>query len=660
MLRSHFDKNDLLINENSFEKEYLLTSTTGAYSSSSISGSNTRKYHGLLIVPQPGIDDDNHVLLSSLDETLHYKERSVKLATHKYPGTIYPEGKQFIEEFFLSPIPAWLYRIEDILLSKELLLSEKNTSVYIRYTLIESDGPVRLSLLPLLAFRNIHKLSKANLFIRKKNTESANGINLKLYQNYDPLFMQLSINNEFIPLSDWYYNIEYMRESERGYEYLEDLYSPGFFDIEMNKDDQVIFYAGVSETNPATLKTRFKNEIRHKPLLLNLDDCLENAARQFIIKKNKSAFIKAGYPWFGTWGRDTFISLPGLTLATNQPKIFKAVIDSTRPDLKSGLLPNLGTGRNAVYNSADASLWFIWAIHQYTIFTNTWDDIWGIYGKELTSIVKHYRFGTQHHIHMDDDGLIIQGDKGYALTWMDRVIDGKPVTQRAGKAVDINALWYNAICFCLEAALLAGDKTFFSDWEDLPAKIKNSFMHEFWDDDKGYLADTVNGEQKDWSVRPNQVFAVSMPFSPVSRIHRYEILEKIKSELLTSRGLRTLSQDDPNYHPNYSGNQAERDAAYHQGTVWPWLVGHFCEAYLHEFGEEGITFCENIYKEFEPAINYQCLGNIAEVYDGAYPHNAGGSISQAWNVAELLRIKHMINKVKDRALTELHREQTKA
>jgi predicted glycogen debranching enzyme len=334
------------------------------------------------------------------------------------------------------------------------------------------------------------------------------------------------------------------------------------------------------------------------------------------------------------------------------------VIDSYLPDLKSGLFPDSGNGKYAVYNSADVSLWFIWAIHQYTIYTDAWDDIWAIYGKEITSILNHYKNGTLHHIRMDEDGLITQGDKGYALTWMDNIINGKPVTPRAGKTVELNALWYNAICFSLEAALLGGDKQFFIEWEDVPGRIKHSFMESFWDDDRGYLADCVYNNETDWAIRPNQLFAVSMPFSPVLRVHRYDILETIKSELLTTRGLRTLSPNDPHYHPFYNDKQENRDEAYHQGTVWPWLIGHFCEAWLHEYGEDGILFCENIYKDFQTALEEQCLYNIAEVYDGAYPHKPGGSLSRAWNIAELLRLKHIINKAKGIALNELHKTQS--
>jgi predicted glycogen debranching enzyme len=662
MLRSYFSQNDLAKPENSFEKEYLLTSVTGAYSSSTLSCCNTRKYHGLLVAPVPEIDDENHVLLSGLDETIHYKGQSYKLATHQYPGTHYPTGNRLIEEFYATPVPAWLFQAGNAIISKEIVLSEKENILMIRYTLADADAPVKMHLLPQLAFRNVHALSKANLFLNKKTENIRNGIQLKLYAEYNPVFLQCSLNVSFVHKPDWYYNIEYQKEKERGYDYLEDLFSPGYFDFELNKGDQVIFSASLHELNPKSLKTRFRNEIKKKPVLSNMDQCLNQAAHEFIIGKKNKTYIKAGYHWFGTWGRDTFISLPGLTLSTGHPEIFRKVINSCIPDLKMGLFPNVGTSEKAVYNSADASLWFIWAIHQYTTYTNAWDDIWAMYGKEMHSILDHYKHGTLHNIKMDEDGLISQGDTGYALTWMDAVVKGQPVTPRNGKAVEINALWYNAICFCIEVAYLGGDKKFFNEWEDLPAKIKHSFTELFWDDEKQYLADCVSmvkSEQiKDWSVRPNQVFAVSLPFSPIPHEYRFAILEKIKTELLTTSGLRTLSPHDAQYKAHYAGDHESRDMAYHQGTVWPWLTGHFAEASLKESGVEAIALIEKLLNDFHPAFEEQCLYHIGEIYDGDEPHKPGGAISQAWSVAELIRINHLLSQEKKKQLIEIDAEQS--
>jgi len=645
MLRTAFDKKTIEDLDYSQEREFLLTSSTGEYASSAITGCHTRKYHGLLVAPQPQIDDKNHVLLSSLDETIHYKGDSHFMAFHQYPGVYHPEGYRFMVEFSANPIPKWTYIVDEVTFVKELLLLANGGGIMVRYSLIDTKEEIGLDVMPLLAFRNIHHLKKADILSEGKKFEFIdNGIRLRPDKKYSNLNIQFSKNTDFIAAPEWYYNIEYQKEKDRGYDFREDLYSPGHFSVNMKKGEQVVLLAGLEETSSKILKTRFTNELKKKAVIETFDGSLQNAAQQFIVKKDKRTEIKAGYPWFGAWGRDTFISLPGLCITTGQPKLFKEVIDSVLPELKNGLFPNIGRGEMSVYNTVDASLWFITAIQKYAAFTGTEDGIWRKYGKYMADILNNYKKGTLHHIKMDEDGLIYAGEDGLAVTWMDAIVDGKPVTPRTGKAVEINALWYNAICFCIELALFANDKKFLSEWESYPVMIKESFMKTFWDESKGYLADYVNGDYKDWSVRPNQIFAVSFHFSPVSQKYRKSIIEKVKSELLTPRGLRTLSPTDLNYIGHYEGDQKSRDRAYHQGTVWPWLIGHFAEAYLKEYGEGTIPFVEELYGGFEAALDEQCLFTIAEIYDGDYPYKAAGAVSQAWSVAELLRMKDLISK----------------
>ncbi len=651
MIQSQFDKTTLSDMAVSMKKEYLITSTKGDYVSSSIIGCNTRKYHGLLIAPQPQIDDNDHVLLSSLDETVILKNQSYQLGTHQYPNALYPRGFEFIEEFSATPAPKWVYKMDGIVLTKEILFSASDETMMIRYKVKDAPASLELQLKPFLAFRVSHHLNKANLALNKKINTIDNGVKIRMYSQYSDLYLQLSKNVDFIPVPDWYYNVEYLEEKNRGYDYKEDLYVPGYFSVKLNKGAEVVFMASLKENSPKTLKTRFTSELKKKKKLTTFDDCLQEAAQQFIIKKGRKTHVKAGYHWFGCWGRDTFISLPGLTLSTNQPELFKAVIHSSLPDLKEGLFPNVGNGKNAAYTSVDASLWFIWAVQQYALFTGSTALVWKEYGKQLSSILDYYKKGTLHNIKMQKDGLIYSGDTGLALTWMDCMVDGKPVTPRTGKCVEINALWFNAVCFCLEAALAANDKKFIAAWESYPEKIRNSFVTTFWDEDKKYLADYINDDYKDWSIRPNQIFAVSLPFSPLSRQASKVIVELIKNELLTARGLRTLSPKDANYHAHYAGDQKMRDMAYHQGTVWPWLTAHFAEACINEYGSEALSFIEDIYKGFETAIDEQCLYSINEVYDGDYPHKPGGAISQAWSIAELARLSEIIKKNKIKPLS---------
>jgi predicted glycogen debranching enzyme len=312
-------------------------------------------------------------------------------------------------------------------------------------------------------------------------------------------------------------------------------------------------------------------------------------------------------------------------------------------NLENGLFPNTGKKNTATYNTADASLWFIWALQQYAMHTKTLSKIWDEYGSHIKSVLENYRSGTLHHIHMLENNLIYAGEPGVAVTWMDAIVDGKPVTPRIGMAVELNALWYNAIRFALEVAAFGKDKKFISEWESLPIQIETSFEKTFWNEEKKYLADVVNDSFTDWSLRPNQVIAASLPYTPIRDEIKKSILKTVKEKLLTPRGLRTLSPDDANYKGVCFGSQRERDLAYHQGTVWPWLLGHFAEAYMKTFEESAMPFIQSIYENFAPAVLEYGIGTIAEIYDGDEPHKARGTISQAWSVAELLRIRSMMS-----------------
>ncbi|MFA6922832.1 MAG: amylo-alpha-1,6-glucosidase [Bacteroidales bacterium] len=644
MLSIDFEKDQLANLEYSLNRELIRSNRSGSFACTTIIGCNTRKYHGLLICPQQMVDGGNHVLLSSLDETIIQKEAEFNLAIHKFPGTYHPKGHKYIRSLTNDSIPKLTYRVGNVLLSKEFLFVHNDDKLLIRYTLEEAQSPIKIKFKPLLAFRNVHSLTKANVNVDKKFEEIENGIKLRMYLGYSYLHMQFSKKAEFVPSPDWYYNVEYMEERERGYDYQEDLYIPGYFELSMKKGESVVFSAGLSKAVPSKLSAIFKNDESKRIPRNSFENCLLNSSEQFIVKRDKKTEIIAGYPWFGSWGRDTFISLPGLTLATGKPKVCKAVIDSMISDLKGPLFPNIGGSQEVPYNSVDAPLWFFWALQQYAEYTDTKNKIWDEYGKKMLQILNGYRFGTDFNIKMDNNWLIFAGDNGYALTWMDAIVAGKPVTPRVGYCVEINALWYNAIMFSLEVAKLAKNKTFIKEWKHLPGLIIDSFKETFWSKEKGYLADYVCGDFKDWAVRPNQVIATSMPYSVVSEQIRKLVLDITKSELLTPRGLRTLSPRDANYKGTYCGNPEARDSAYHQGTVWPWLIGHFAEGYLKINGKSGLAVVKRIYDGFKDTITEYGVGSIAEIYDGDPPHKAGGAISQAWSVAEVLRIGKLIEK----------------
>lgn len=637
-----FDKNELINLEYSLSREIIRSNRAGSYASTTIIGCNTRKYHGLLVCPLDQFDGEKHVLLSSFDETIIEMGKEFNLGIHKYEGDNYvPKGHKYVRDFEAETVAKTTYRVGNVVLIKESLLVEREQQILIRYTLEDTQEPVKVRFRPFLAFRNCHTLSKANLYVNSKVKQIRNGVMSRLYEGYPGLFMQFSKSPDFILVSDWYNNIEYMKELERGYDYKEDLFVPGYFEIHMKKGETIIFSAGTKETTPESLKRKYENELSKRIPRTGYYNCLANSAQQFIVRKNKNTEIIAGFPWFGTWGRDTFIALPGLTIAIKDPVSFIAVMDTMVKRLKDGLFPNVGSEKNPAYNSVDASLWFIWALQQFADYEPEY-DLWTRYGKYIKNILKYYRQGTLYNIRMLENGLIYAGVEGKALTWMDAVVNDIPVTPRIGSPVEISALWYNAVWFSLELAAKAGDTRFVQEWNELPEMIGSSFIRNFWDDSLGYLADYVRDDFKDMSVRPNQVVAAGLRYSPLTSEMKKSILDVVQNELLTPRGLRTLSPKNQNYKGVYEGNQEQRDLAYHQGTAWPWLLEHFCRAYLDIHKQSGLSLVKRIYAEFEEEMSDRGIGSVSEVYDGDPPHQGKGAISQAWSIAALLRIRRMI------------------
>lgn len=644
MFNIEFEQSQLTNLEYSLDKELIRSNRAGSFACSTIIGCNTRKYHGLLVAPQPTLDGEWHVLLSSLDETIIQRDAEFNIAIHKYPGHgVYnPKGHKYIRGMILDPIPMVTYGVGGVVLTKETLFPQDDDRVLIRYTLVDAHSPTSLKFKPLLAFRNRHQLSKSNVDVEKKFEFIENGIKTRMYKGYSHLFMQFSKEVEFVAAPDWNYNVEYLQEMERGYEFHEDLYVPGYFELSIEKGESVIFSAGLSSKPTKNFTAIFKDVLKKRIPRNNFENCLKNSAQQFIWKTAENIEVIAGFPWFGRWSRDSFISLPGLTLSLGEVQLCKSAIDTLVSEMEEPLFPNTGNDSNAFYNSADAPLWFFWTLQQYAEHTDTKDKIWKEYGKIMRKILEGYRDGSLFNIKMLDSGLIYAGEPGKAITWMDAVVDGKPVTPRIGMPVEINALWYNAIMFALEAANLAHAKAFTKEWKPIADLINTTFKDTFWCKDRGYIADCVNGDHKDFSVRPNMVIATSLPFSPLSEQVRKLVLDVIQDELLTNRGLRSLSPKDLNYKPNYFGSQKERDYAYHQGTVWPWLLSHFVEGYLKINGKAGLPLAKKLYHGFEDTMLEHGVCSISEVYDGDPPHKAGGAISQAWSVSEILRIGKLI------------------
>ncbi len=643
-----FDKEQLINLEYSLNKEILRSNRAGAYISTTINGCNTRKYHGLLICPIDKFGGEKHVLLSSLDETIIENSSAFNLGIHRYQGGTYePKGHKYIRNFEFNRIPKITYRVGNVVLTKEQLLVEKEEQVLTKYTLIESTLPVKLRFKPFLAFRQIHRLSKANMYVNRKFGKAVNGISLKLYDKYPNLYMQFSKNAEFIPVPDWYYNIEYLKELNRGYEYLEDLFVPGYFELPIKKGESIIFSAATREADPGILKKLFTKEEKSRVERTSFISSLDNAAEQFVMHKNNETDIIAGYPWYDSITRQTFISLPGLCLSLNDSKNCIKVLHTYLHYMKNGFFPDGIHQKNPTYHSADAPLWFIWTIMQYYKKYKHPKEIWSEYGPAIKEILRAYKNSTLKYIGTTREGLVFAQKENTPLTWMNASVDGRPVVQRDGMAVEINALWYNAICFAVEVAGLDGDHDFVEHWKGMIKKVGDAFLATFWNSGHSHLADVVKDGKPDWSVRPNMVIAVAMDYSPLSTEQQKSVLSVAKQKLLTKRGLRTLSPDHIRYKGVVEGSPNERETAIHQGAVWPWLIQFFVEGYLKIHKKGGLPFVKQIIEDFEDDMTEHCIGTMSEMYNGNPPHRAKGAISQAWSVAGVVYATHLIQNYKE-------------
>ena len=638
-----FDKEELVNLEYSLQREFLRTNRSGAYSASTLAGCNTRKYHGMLIVKLDELDGGKHVLLSSLDETVIQHDAQFNLGIHKYPGDFYePKGHKYIRNFEIDTIPKVTFRVGGVILTKTRMLVENENQVIVKYTLEEANSPTILRFKPFLAFRNVHQLTHANMVANGKFTTIKNGIKMCLYEGYPELHMQFSKAVDFVPVPDWSRNIEYMKEQSRGYEYQEDLYVPGYFELPIKKGESVFFSASTKGCDPTKLKKQYLVEKTRRIPRDSFINCLLNSAQQFIWERKDGKDIIAGFPWYESIPRQTFLALPGLLLSQSAVATYEEILKTNLNRLHEGVLPKY-VGMPGDYDAADAPLLAFNAIQELKPFKEN-KDLWKTYGLAMKTILAAYKKGTRFNIHMQPNGLIYAKQDGVALTWMDAYIDGKPVTQRGGLTVEINAAWYNAVCFALELAESAKDKVFIDEWSGYPELIAKSFVETFWNDDEGYLADYVDENYVDWSVRPNMIFAVSSEYSPLSRDQKKSVISKVKNELLTPRGLRSLAPKDFHYKGACNGNADTRSAAMHMGSVYPFLIYPFIKSYLDIHKAGGLSFVRQIMAGFEEEMSEHCLGTLSEVYEGNPPHTARGAISQAWNVAGVLSANSVLEK----------------
>ncbi len=632
--------------ESSLKREVLRTNRSGAYSCTTVLDCNTRKYHGLLVVPVPELDDENHVLLSSLDATVIQHGAEFNLGVHAYQGgVIYPNGQKYILDFETEHVPTTVYRVGGVILKKEMVFQHYENRILIRYTLVDAHSATTLRFRPFLAFRSVREWTHENSVASRDYTEVDNGIKTCMYKGYPDLYMQFSKKNTFVFQPDWNRNLAYPRERERGYWQTEDLYMPGYFEMSIRKGESIVFAAGVKKISPTSLKKLFDTEVSVRTLRNNFYTCLVNAAHQFHNRvSDNERYILAGYPWFKARARDTFIALPGLTLSIGEIDYFELVMDTATRGIREFMAGKPLSVKIYEMEQPDVFLWFIWATQQYAREAGAEKQI-ERYGQLCVDIVDFIMSGKHPNLRLDDNGLVYSNGKDSPCTWMNSTnAYGQPIVPRSGYIVEFNALWYNALKFG-EKMLIEDNMTdMAAEVRTLSDKCQQSFVETFCNEN-GYLYDYVDGKMVSWEVRPNQIFAVALDYSPLSVAQQKSVIDVCTRELLTPKGLRSLSPKSGAYNPIYKGSQEQRDYAYHQGTAWPWLGGFYMEACLKIFKRTRLSFVERQMIGYEEEMYYHTLGTIPEMFDGNPPFHGRGAMSFAMNVAEILRTLRLLEKL---------------
>lgn len=651
-------------------REWLVTNGIGGYASSTIVSGNSRRYHGLLVASFPP-PLERQVLLSKVDEELHICGSSFSLGTNEFhDGTIHPEGYRLLRSFrLILGIPTWEYELPGFVLRKQVWMEHGQDTVYVRYKLsagkrsgrnsgnakfavevggCETTTPrVSLRIRPFCTFRGYHHdgwRAREEEFVTVGHQDR-----VVVESGHAPYSLHMAVipGGEFVRQEDWYRAFLYRAERERGFNCLEDLYTPGFFEVDLKPGKSVGLVATCERHLPDQhIDTALKREIaRRRVLVGGMADSFRRtlllAADQFVVDEireskrgSKKSGILAGYHWFTDWGRDTMISLPGLLLSTKRFSVARDILLRYIQWADGGMIPNRFTDEGLTeYNTADATLWYFQALHAYMRASGDTSIITSLFPR-LAEIIEWHFQGTRFGIHVDpSDGLLVAGRDGSQVTWMDACVDNCPVTPRIGKPVEINALWYNALCHMSTWAKKLGmDDPF----KKAASRCRLSFNRRFYCP-KGYLYDVIDGpDGHDDSLRPNQIIAVSLPHSPLSVAKQKAVVDAVERVLLTPYGLRSLSPDEPAYVAQYTGGPKERDCAYHQGTAWPWLLGQFADAHYRVYRDRERV--RQLIEPFRRHLTEAGIGTISEIFDGDPPHKPHGCIAQAWSVAEILRI----------------------
>lgn len=624
-----FNKAELVNLSYSLKREILLAGKSGAYLNTSIVGCNTRRYHGLLAVTLDRFGGERYLLLSSLDESLIVDGKQFNLGIHNYGDIYEPRGHKYVVDFSADPLPQITYKIGSIVVRKTFLLCQDRDQLYIRYELLESPSAATVLFKPLLAFRGIHTLTHVNESADGTANQAKNGASFRLYKSFPDLYLQFSKAVTFNPDAVWYYGITYSDEFRRGFDCKEDLLCPGVFSLKLKPGESVIVSASKYEAEPKDFKKDFASLEKLYPEEKDGHDALLVCANSLITNHNDRLKVETGYSWMYTGLlRETLISLSGLTLYTGHNEEFETILDNLIEDNQERLFRRT--------TQVEAPLYLSVTLQQYIRKGADREYVWKKYGKTLRGIIESYLPLVRKEVSMNPDGLLWAQLDGVALSWMNAYIDGRAVTERAGYQVETNALWYNAIRFACELDHSVGSGRFAKKWTPIADQIEDSFLKTFWYEKGGYLADYVDLCGQHTEVRPNQLYAIALDYSAVPEEYFPRVLRVIESELITARGIRTLSPRDPRYKGVYEGSQVDRDLAYHNGCAWPFLLEPYFKV---AFKVKGPSFCKRaewLTEGFYKDLSKHGVGAFSELYDGDPPFEAHGAISSALSTAALL------------------------
>ena len=638
-----FNKSELVNLEYSLKREIIAANESGAYCNTSIVTCNTRRYHGLLAVPVEELGGGKFLLLSALDESLVLNGKQFNLGIHCYGDTYEPRGHKYIIDFEAAPVPTVVYKVGSIIFSKTIMMVPDNNQVLIKYELLEAPSKVSLSLKPFLAFRSVHSLTNQNDNAYTGGDEIDGGMSFRLYDGFPDLNIQISGQSVYKHQPYWYNGVTYSDEYRRGFDCREDLLVPGTFQLELKPGESVVLSASVNEVNPRGLKRKFTDTLKKIGTVDTNHDLLKHNANLFKVHDGDKARINAGFSWLETGLlRETIETLPGLTLYANGScEEFEKILDTLISEEQDRLFHRT--------TQCEAPLRLTDTIQQYIRFSGKEKQIWKKYGETLKGIIESYAPGRRKEIAMHPNGLLWAQMDGVALSWMNAYVYGRPVTERAGYQIETNAFWYNALCFAIDMENKYGpkkDNEFVARWTPVRDLVKENFQPTFWREDWGYLVDHVNNGPQDQAVRPNLLFAICLEYSPVDDEVMSEVVMTINDELLTKRGLRSLSPRNEAYRGVYEGSQIDRDLAYHQGCAFPALLAPYIDVCFKMMGSTFYKRAEYLTEGFFQDISKHGVGAFSELYDGDPPHEPHGAISSAQSTAALLTIDYIMNQYK--------------